>query len=371
MKKDKVKTNKDLTRDELGKNVKKLSVKVTKLEDRLETFSALLDVTAILASTHELTEVLDLIMEESRNVIGAEASSLLLLNRDTNELEFYIAQGEKGEEVKKIRLKLGQGIAGWVAQTGESVLVKDAKKDPRFYGGADKQTKFQTKNLMAVALKGRSGIVGVVEVLNKMGRRTFDKADLKIFEAFAVQAGIAIENAKLYEMATTDGLTGLYTKRFFSYRLKEEMYSSRKNGNELSLLLIDIDHFKKVNDNYGHQAGDKVIIHVANVMKRVSGKTCLPCRYGGEELCIIAPGLNKQGILELSENIRKTIENDEIECEGQIIRITVSVGCVSYSDNISSVENFVEMSDLALYYGKENGRNAVTFYDPERMKKID
>jgi diguanylate cyclase (GGDEF)-like protein len=310
-------------------------------------------------------------MDESRNVIGAEASSLMLVDPETDELYFHVVYGDKSDAVKPIRIKKGQGVAGKVAQTGESILVKDAKTDDRVYKGVDEKSNFVTENLMAVALKGRRGIVGVVEVLNKIGNETFNETDLIIFEAFAVQAGIAIENARLYEMATTDGMTSLYNKSFFNFRLNEEIYNAKHNDKKIAILLVDIDHFKRVNDTYGHQAGDKVIIEVSKIMKQACGKNDLACRYGGEELVIISPGSTKEQILDLGEKIRFTVQNSTFKVDNQNINITVSIGCAVFSQKIKNAEEFIEMADLALYYGKENGRNAITMFDPKTMKKIE
>ncbi len=360
-----------LKKQELIDFCKKQGIVIDELFDKTVMYTALINISTVLSSTLELNPVLDIIMDKSRNVIGAEASSLLLVDPDTDELYFHVVHGEKSAAVKKVRIKKGQGVAGSVAQTGESVLIKDARTDSRVYKGVDEKSNFVTQNLMAVALKGRRGIVGVVEVLNKIGSKTFSESDLMIFEAFAVQAGIAIENARLYEMATTDGMTALYTKRFFSFRLNEEIYNARNKKMPLSILLIDIDHFKKVNDTYGHQAGDKVIVEIARIMKELSSKTDLPCRYGGEELIIISPGSDEKKIMELGENLRKAIEEHIIETDTEKIRVTASVGCAVFSSKIRTPEDFVEMSDLALYYGKENGRNTVTLYDPNKMTKIE
>jgi diguanylate cyclase (GGDEF)-like protein len=354
-------------------SINKYVKEIDKLKGQLKQFSSLIDATGALSSTLELKSVLDIIMRESREVLHAEASSLLLLDKKNEELEFYIAQGDKGEAVKNIRLKMGQGIAGWVAETGESVLVRDALKDDRFFKGADEKTKFKTKSLIAVALKGNRGVVGVVEVLNKIGAKSFTKTDLKILEAFAIQAGFAIENARLYEMAITDGMTKLYIKRFFTYRLEEELLRARRYKNKLGLLIIDIDHFKKVNDTHGHQAGDKVIIEVANILKDTARNVDIPCRYGGEELALIAPETGKEGMLILAERLRKRIEDAEIDVEGKIVKITVSVGCVVYPDckEYENPDELVKCADSALYYGKENGRNAVTMFDCVSMKVVE
>ncbi|MGQ9632106.1 MAG: SpoIIE family protein phosphatase [bacterium] len=169
-------------------------------EKKIRELSTLIEVSSIINSTRDLDVLLDLVMEQSRIVMNAEASSLMLIDEKTNELVFKIAHGEKGEAVKEIRLKMGEGIAGWVAQTGEPLLVPDVDKDSRFYKGADEKTKFKTKSILCVPLRSREKVIGVVEVLNKLesaGGPAFDDEDVTLFMALAHQSAIAIENAIL------------------------------------------------------------------------------------------------------------------------------------------------------------------------------
>ena len=357
--------------EEIEKHHLHLEKSVETLKSKLKQFTALVDVSAVLSSTLELITVLDIIMRESRVVTSAEASSLLLIDKKTDELVFYIAQGEKGEAVKDIRLKMGQGIAGWVAESGESVLVKDAKKDNRFFKGADEKSKFQTRNLMAVPLKGKREIIGVVEVLNKIGNKSFTKNDLRIFEAFAIQAGIAIENARLYEMAITDKMTKLFIKRYFNYRIDEEYTRARRYKHPFGMIMVDIDHFKRYNDTYGHQVGDKVITHVASIIKKIVRSCDIPCRFGGEEFSVIAPETDAKGVYLLGERIRKGIEESIIHTDAHEIKLTVSVGCSVYPiegyNQELTVPQIIDMADFALYIGKNTGRNAVTLFDINKM----
>ncbi len=168
-------------------------------EEEIAKMSALMEASIIINSTRNLEELLKIIMQSAEKVMQAEASSVFLIDHEKNELYFEIATGPKESEVKKIRLKMGEGIAGWVAYTGESLLVPDVQKDPRFAKRVDAQTQFITRSVICVPLKVRNQIIGVVQVLNKIGRDTFSKSEIKFLEALASQAAIAIENANLYE----------------------------------------------------------------------------------------------------------------------------------------------------------------------------
>ncbi len=180
----------------------------TRLLDELRhnrmRFFGLLDACTLLNATLNLDNLLDLIMRIAKEVMNAEASSLMLVDEESQELRFEVAHGEKGEQVKVIRLKMGEGIAGWVAQTGETLLIPDVSKDPRFYKKADEKTKFTTRCMICAPLKTKERIVGVVEVINKRNNQIFNEEDVELLEAFANQGAVALENAMLYDQLSRE-----------------------------------------------------------------------------------------------------------------------------------------------------------------------
>lgn len=160
---------------------------------------ALSQVAAAINSVMDFQPLLEMIMEKSKEVMDAESSSLMLLDEETNELTFNVATGEKGAALREIRLPVGKGIAGWVAEQKEPLLVPDAYADPRFNREADKMSGFHTRSILCVPLMIQERILGVVQVLNPRERLTFEDGDRRVFTSFADQAAIAIENARLYE----------------------------------------------------------------------------------------------------------------------------------------------------------------------------
>ena len=216
--------------EEFEKRIREAEIQNLTVENR--KLYTVLDATAMLSSQPRLNIVLDTLMRKAKEVMDSEASSLMLLDEETEELYFHTLTGDKSdtEGLRNIRLKIGQGIAGWVAQEGEPVLVEDASKDPRFFNKADKVSSFVTRSMMCVPLKFRNRVLGTVQVLNKADGSFFKEKDLKIFQVLANQAAIAVENTRLYEMATVDGPTKLYVKTFFLARLEEEFRRSRTSG---------------------------------------------------------------------------------------------------------------------------------------------
>lgn len=161
----------------------------------------ILSLTAKINSTLDLDELLSVIMKTAEEVMETEAASLLLLDEETRELVFRVALGTKGSELReKFRVKVGEGIAGWVAKTGEPLIVDDASKDPRFASRFDRDTGFATKKIICVPLKTKGKVIGVLEAFNPRNRECFSSDDLSLFEVFANQSAIAIENAKLHRV---------------------------------------------------------------------------------------------------------------------------------------------------------------------------
>ena len=165
--------------------------------DEVGALRRIIEITALLNSTLNLDELLQLIMSSAADLLDAETSSLLLLDEEANDLVIHTATGESGEQVAKQRVPAGQGIAGWVLQHNEPAIVENVKEDPRFYAAMDDATGFETRNVLALPLKVRDRIVGVVEVINKRDGK-FTDTDRELADALANQAAIAIDNAQLY-----------------------------------------------------------------------------------------------------------------------------------------------------------------------------
>jgi phosphoserine phosphatase RsbU/P len=167
------------------------------LEQEVTALRRVVEITALLSSTLNLDELLGRIMSSATELLDAETSSLLLADDESGELRIAVSVGETGAEVLDQRVPAGQGIAGWVMEHGETVVVNDPKADERFYSGVDEATGFDTRNMVAVPLRARDRTIGVVEVINKRSGG-FDEHDERLALALASQAAIAIENARLY-----------------------------------------------------------------------------------------------------------------------------------------------------------------------------
>lgn len=210
-------------------------------------------------------------------------------------------------------------------------------------------------------LLAKNKVNGVLMLGEKINKIPYDDDDLVFITNLSVLAGLAVENARLYEMATMDRMTKLFIHHYFQTRLLEEISKSIKFKNELSLILIDIDHFKDVNDTYGHQQGDLVLKEFSKIIRTNIRPEDIPARYGGEEFTIILPNMNKAQAEDIAENLRSTIEKHKFHLTQEDIHITASFGVASYDyKNPIPKEDFIEIVDRAMYKSKNQGRNRVT-----------
>src|SRR5258708_36141478 len=202
-------------------------------------------------------------MEKIDEFLRPDTWSLLLLDEAKQELYFELAVGKGSQALKDVRVKVGQGIAGWVAERGEAVIVPDVSQATRLFGKVDEKTKMETQSIVAVPVRIRDRCLGVIELINCVGSEGFEQRDLALLEALADFAAIAIENARhvqrIHELTITDDCTALYNARHMNFILETEIYRSQRYSYDVSLVFIDLDHFKLVDDTYGHLMGSKLL----------------------------------------------------------------------------------------------------------------
>lgn len=254
------------------------------LDRSVKQFATLAEVGTLLNSTLDQAVIRRMAMEAITRLMNADVGSLLLVDNEKKELYFEVALGDKEDKVKEIRLKMGEGIAGWVAENGEPLLVQDVRKDPRFYKSADKKTDFVTRDMVCVPVKVKDKTIGVLQAINKK-QGVFTEDDLRLFQLFSNQVAIALDNARLYEeiretfFATAEALaeaiekrdpyTGGHTKRVVHYSLAAAKYlnltSKEMELLKLSAILHDIGKIG-VDDSVLRKPG-RLDDHEAQLMK--------------------------------------------------------------------------------------------------------
>lgn len=351
------------SRDELGDLALVFDQMRLNLQKKMDDLKILYEVGQAISSVLDYKELLHLILDKNMKVIDAERGSIMLFD-DENKLVIQAAQGIPAKIVQNTRVSHNEGVAGWVIKTGEPLLVKDTSREAGFE--KLKGRKVDRGCMLSVPLKVKDKNLGVMNV-SKSIPDSFDKKDLELYKALATQAAIAIENARLYRMAITDGLTKLFIHRYFQQRMDEELSRSRRYNEKLSYIMLDIDHFKNFNDTFGHQVGDKVLVTVARLLEASVREIDILARYGGEEFAIILPEKTKKEAAVAAERMRKKLEDNDFMVEGKRVPITISLGIAEFPADANEKTDLIEKADLALYYSKETGRNKVSQYD-ESMK---
>jgi diguanylate cyclase (GGDEF)-like protein len=317
-----------------------------------------------LTSSLQLDQVLRTIMEKLEEFLRPDTWSLLLLDAEKQELYFEIATGKGAQALKDLRIKLGQGIAGWVAQTGKPAIVPDVSKDERFFGQVDQRTKLQTRSIVAVPVRYRDQCLGVIELINCVTPDGFGDRDLALLEALADFAAIAIENARhvqrIHELTITDDCTGLYNARHLSFMLETEIYRSQRYGYEFSLIFIDLDHFKNVNDTKGHLVGSKLLAEIGLKLKASCRLIDFAFRYGGDEFVVLLPQTSKENACLVARRLHKIVrENVWLREDGLNIKVTASVGIASYPTDAKTKAELIHLADEAMYLVKNSNRDQV------------
>jgi diguanylate cyclase (GGDEF)-like protein len=327
----------------------------------LSTFD---DVGRALTSTLKLKEVLNLIAEKITQLVPCEGWSLLLMDAKSDDLIFEIVTGPQPEAARGTRVKLGQGIAGWVAKVGEPLLLQHAEDDARFLPGVDGAIGARTRSVLCVPLASKEKILGVIQLINKKEAVGFGRHDLALVTALAGYGAIAIENARLYqqaeELAITDDTTQIPNMRYFQHILSREVTRARRRKSTLSLLFIDLDRFKRINDTYGHINGSRLLREVAHLIRDNFRAMDLVARYGGDEFVALLPDTDHATAFRLAERLRRQVESFAFHDDGgHIIKITCSVGIASFPDQAKTKEDLVRFADQAMYRAKGTRRNMV------------
>jgi diguanylate cyclase (GGDEF)-like protein len=317
-----------------------------------------------LTSTLKLDEVLKTIMDKIHEFLHPDTWSLLLLDESTHELYFEIATGGAAAKLKDLRLKLGQGIAGWVAQTGEAVVVPNVREDARFMSQVDKMTQTTTESIVCVPVRSKERILGVIELVNCVSGDAFGRREMALLQALADYAAIAIENARhmerITELTITDDCTSLYNVRYLHAVMDKEIHRSSRHGQEFSVIFIDLDNFKAINDQHSHLVGSRLLAEIGEILKNHCRLIDYAFRYGGDEFVVLLPQTPKDAAGVVARRLHQLISDTVfLEHEGLNLRITASLGIATYPGDAKSRIDLLRLADQAMYLVKNTGKNNV------------
>jgi len=254
---------------------------------------------------------------------------------------------------------LGGGFTNWMVEERRALMVTDLLADRDALPCAPVVLDPAVRSLLAAPLIVSGEATGVLSVQSpRAGAYTVDH--LSLLTTIAQQAAVALENARNFQLATVDQLTHLYLRDFFQRKLGEEMARARRYASSFAVLVLDLDRFKEINDRLGHLAGDRFLQRVGEVVRQTMRAADIPCRWGGEEFCVLLPETDREGARSIAERLRARIGELAMTIGGGVVRTTVSIGVACHpGDDAGEAGTMLERADRALYAAKQAGRDRV------------
>lgn len=309
----------------------------------------------VFGSDKSLSITLNTISELVTELIGADACSIMLADPERELLLGKAAYGLIRADIAEVSFRYGEGIAGWVAKNAASALVDDVTLDERFKILPDSSS--QIRSLAAVPMVTRDTVVGVLTITT-CSCASFTSTSVDLLQLIANTMAMDIENIRLRRLSVTDKLTGAFNREFLSTQLPALMLEAREQSKGLSIVMFDVDHFKKVNDSHGHDIGDKVLAEIANRLRETSRSRDMLVRYGGEEFLLLLPSAGAKRAAEIANRVRRQLLDKAIDVGDLSLDIRISAGVAEYCHGESPGDLF-RRADAALYSAKDNGRNRV------------
>ncbi len=313
----------------------------------------------------EMDAILEGLPEHLKDVVPYDYMTLSFVDREKR-LSFRLVEGYPEDSAPEGPVPLDNTYLGWIVDNAQKLVLSDfdrrTSKMPIF---PVKELRSDFRSFFGLPLVSRDGVLGVLTVaLKRPGG--IDGFQQDMLDILADRLAVYIANASLHQriklMATTDGLTGLVNHRHFQEKADERFARAARYPEDISLLLFDIDHFKKVNDTYGHPIGDAVLRKVGAVVREAARTVDVAARYGGEEFAVLMEQTDEPGALKMAERIRSTIEKTRFVFEGVTVPVTVSIGCASFPLHAADKTQLIDMADKSLYWAKRNGRNRCCAY---------
>lgn len=333
------------------------------------------DLSLIYEIGQEVNSIIDLenlyakITETLHKHLKIQEFAILIFDDRREELQVKAAYGFEDEEaILRTTFKKGEGITGLVAEVARKIYIKDTSREGRFlhYKGEEPT---RPSSFLSIPLVYKDDVMGVINFA-RVGRSSFSSQDIKKLSLVSSQIALAIANAQLYtrtrELSVRDELTGINNRRYFQQMLQMEWKRAVRFHRTISLIMLDVDHFKMYNDTFGHLQGDKVLKRIGGLLKSNLREVDTVARFGGEEFIMLLPDTDKRGAIVVAEKVRLLMEGERFltDDRDETRRVTISVGLSTYPDDVGDMDDLIDHADIALYRAKENGRNRIECFAP-------
>jgi diguanylate cyclase (GGDEF)-like protein len=334
------------------------------LDKTLQNLSLLYSIGKAMNYISDLKNLLQYILSQAIDIASAEKGSIMLYSLETDRLNIRVLAGledteyqEKvnNNEIRCRSFKPGEGIAGRVFMTSKPMIVNNIREDDLFI----KSETSYVRSIACIPMIVYNDVVGVINVTNKKKGKEFTDEDVEMLKAVADQAAVAVNKAQLWDLAVTDSLTGLFVRRYFMVKLQEEIHRAERYGKRLSVIMADLDRFKKINDTYGHDAGDRALKAISKFLQKNIRDVDAIARYGGEEFVMLIPDTDKEAAYCLAQRLRAELAKVKLE---DLPPITISLGIATYPSDSTDIEELIKKADAAMYEAKQKGRNRVVKY---------
>jgi diguanylate cyclase (GGDEF)-like protein len=294
----------------------------------------------------------------------------MLLDEDRNELVVKAIKGLNPKIVEALRIRPGEGISGIVFAEGKPLLVSNLETDERVL--QEKRPRYRTRSFVSLPLRTDDRTIGVLNVADKASGDPFTPYDLDLLTSIATYTMIAVQRSEFHrrteelkQISITDSLTGLLNRGHFQERLAEEIERFKRHKLPFSLIMIDIDDFKRLNDTHGHVVGDEALVATARSIRNSIRAIDMAARYGGEEFTVILPQTAKQAARTMAQRIGRAVARTPIQTtKGVVLYLTVSLGAASFPDDATTGDELLQRADQAMYEAKRRGKNQAVVYEP-------
>jgi diguanylate cyclase (GGDEF)-like protein len=329
-----------------------------------EKLTHLIEIIKTANSVLEPSRVMEVVMDRARNSLRCDLWSLFLL--DEREEQLILERTGHAEHIpgQRYAVPLDHGVEGAVLRRRRPLIINDFRSHALYDAEFDRRTSVESRSVMAVPLTSRGRAIGVVVLVNRQPGDSFSPSDQSLVTLLMEPAAIALENAILFKkmerLSVTDDLTGLHNVRYLNGFLYREIKRSRRYNLPVSVIFLDLDGFKTVNDRFGHLAGSQTLTEVGQVLRETVREIDMVARYGGDEFVIILPQTGQRGAFVIAERIRDQIAGSSYLGDmGIELRLTASLGVASFPDQGRTRDELIHQADAAMYRVKESGKNGV------------
>lgn len=336
---------------------------ISKEKKQASDLAMLYETSLAITKPYKISELHDQIIKNATWLLEASAGILYLKSDQEDIFECKVNFKNQYDPIGT-KLHLGEGAVGIVAETAKPLIIEDYskwdKKPPNFSKTKDKFS------LLSVPVVYQSQVLGVIQILRESDKPVFVENDANLLSLFSNQVAITLENSRLLnevqELAIHDPLTGMLNRRGFAEIAEREIEMAQRFNHPLSLLFLDLDQFKPINDTHGHSVGDQILVGIANRCKNVLRSVDVVCRYGGEEFLILLMESNLQEATEIGKRINNVVKLYPFHTKAGPINLTISIGAAQFENHMKSIDSLINNADIALYKAKSSGRDRVEVF---------